>query len=57
MANNAETPADTNAPLLLPPPDASSDAPQLRLGSSEGLRFDELGPMVVNSDGVITYLL
>jgi hypothetical protein len=40
------------APLLLEAPSEASDAQKLDLGSGQTLRFDALGPMVVNSNGV-----
>lgn len=42
-------------PLALPPPSADSPGavPTLEAnGSGESLKFDQLGPLVVNSDGV-----
>ena len=52
---------DHAAPLPLPAPDAGpnlagtgtdSEATKIQLGST--VKFDELGPLVVNSDGVST---
>lgn len=48
-------PSDTSkVPLALPPPSAddAESAPKLEVGSE--VKFDELGPLVVNSDGVCT---
>lgn len=38
---------------LLPSPQ-SHDAARVQIGSDEGVKFDALGPLVVNSDGVCT---
>ncbi|KAG1821418.1 hypothetical protein EV424DRAFT_836214 [Suillus variegatus] len=40
-------------PLLIAPP-ANDDAKQVTLGSSETIKLDALGPMVVNSDGTLS---
>lgn len=43
------------APLLLPAPSDASDAQKLDINEQvSALKFDALGPMVVNSDGVST---
>lgn len=47
-----------SAPLALPAPDPNdTDVQKLQLNSEtlSSLRFDKLGPMVVNSNGVSTY--
>lgn len=47
-----------SAPLALPAPDPNdSDVQKLQLNSEtlSSLRFDKLGPMVVNSNGVSTF--
>ena len=43
----------TSVPLLPPPPESEAEinAPKVEVGS-EGIKFDALGPLVVNSDGV-----
>ena len=43
-----------DAPLALPAPpvEGDSNTPQLSVDSGDSIRFDALGPMVVNSDGV-----
>ena len=33
----------------LPPPDADSDLPRIRLG--ETIKFEEMGPIILNADG------
>ncbi|KZS95455.1 hypothetical protein SISNIDRAFT_483688 [Sistotremastrum niveocremeum HHB9708] len=41
-----------NAPLALPAPVSQEGVSQLNVGST--LKLDELGPMVVNSDGTLS---
>ncbi|OJA20960.1 hypothetical protein AZE42_03503 [Rhizopogon vesiculosus] len=53
--NGHQTP--NASPLLIAPPSSSSDnvnAKQVTLGSSETVKFDNLGPLVVNSDGTLS---
>ena len=50
-ASDNEQPTQ-QAPLLLEAPQGGSDAQKLDLESGQTLRFDALGPMVVNSNGV-----
>ncbi|KAG2123412.1 hypothetical protein DEU56DRAFT_721153, partial [Suillus clintonianus] len=40
--------------LLIAPPSADNDAKQVTLGSSETVKLDALGPIVVNSDGTLS---
>lgn len=50
---SAESTISQQTPLALPPPPAESDAQKLDISSAATtLKFDDLGPMVVNSDGV-----
>jgi len=42
----------SHLPLLLEAPPEGSSAQKLDLGSGQTLRFDALGPVVVNSNGV-----
>ena len=55
----ASHPASNHAlPLSLPPPpDADSDVKKVDATAGESIKFDELGPLVVNSDGVSIPLL
>jgi len=48
--------SEDKASHLLPAPDPndSQDAPKIEVGSREGLKFDVLGPMVVNTDGTLS---
>lgn len=52
---SAESTMSQHAPLALPPPPAESDAQKLDISSAATtLKFDDLGPMVVNSDGTLS---
>lgn len=50
-AHHAHTP--NQVPLLPPPADLDSGAPQLKVGG-EGVALDHLGPLVVNKDGSLS---
>lgn len=54
-----ETNNQTKPDHLLPAPQnaTDSDAVKLDVNSDEGIKFDALGPMIINSDGVGTTLL
>ena len=47
---------ETNTPLALPAPSSNADTQKVQLDSEQisSLKFDSLGPMIVNSDGVST---
>lgn len=48
----ANSPINTEL-LMLPGPDTSKDSlPELDVASGNSVKLDELGPMVVNTDGV-----
>lgn len=45
-----------DATRLLPAPDHNENAAKVEVNSDKTLKFDTLGPMVVNSDGVSRHL-
>ena len=51
ISNNPQEPPDTNTVPLLPRPSDSNDdsIPSIRLG--ETIRFEEWGPIILNTDG------
>ncbi|KAL5478980.1 hypothetical protein ACEPAI_2268 [Sanghuangporus weigelae] len=51
-----EQEVENGAPLALPQPSEGDDAVQLDLSQEQinTLKFDKLGPMVVNSDGTLS---
>ncbi|KAF9508808.1 hypothetical protein BS47DRAFT_1332567 [Hydnum rufescens UP504] len=54
MATDQEN-QSPEVPLLLPPLPAKSDgAPTLDINSNGSIKFDALGPLVVNSDGTLS---
>ncbi|OAX34358.1 hypothetical protein K503DRAFT_803657 [Rhizopogon vinicolor AM-OR11-026] len=51
--NDHHTPSAS--PLLIAPPSSDNvNAKQVTLGSSETVKFDNLGPLVVNNDGTLS---
>jgi len=43
-----------DAARLLPAPDRNENAEKVEVNSDKALKFDTLGPMVVNSDGTLS---
>ncbi|KAJ8595022.1 hypothetical protein M405DRAFT_783863 [Rhizopogon salebrosus TDB-379] len=53
-ANDQQT-SSAASPLLIAPPSSNDvSARQVPLGSSETVKLDNLGPLVVNSDGTLS---
>lgn len=52
-AANATQQPETHAPLALPPPPAGEE-PTTKLEVGSQMKFDALGPLVVNSDGTLS---
>lgn len=50
-SNPAEEPSQTHSDHLLPAPQ-DAEATNVDVSSSETVKLDSLGPMVINSDGV-----
>ncbi|KAG1740166.1 uncharacterized protein EDB91DRAFT_361075 [Suillus paluster] len=50
--DDQQTPSAT--PLLIAPPADDRNAKQVTLGSSETVKLEALGPMVVNGDGTLS---
>ena len=42
----------SGAPLALPPPPPEGETEQITVNGGQTFKFDKLGPIVVNSDGV-----
>lgn len=51
--NTTKQQPQTNSDHLLPAPDVdNSGSTKLDVNSEEAVKFDALGPMIINSDGV-----
>ena len=54
MSSETQEPSYTPGALALPPPPAEGETEKITVNGNQTFRFDKLGPVVVNSDGVCT---
>lgn len=52
MSSESQEPSYTPGVLALPPPPPEEETEKITVNGSQTFKFDKLGPVVVNSDGV-----